>query len=47
MECDYTCLNYSSLVSQEKVVTKGVIIKGVYYITITKLCLSCSWHCND
>jgi hypothetical protein len=26
---DYICLNHNSLVSQKKVVTKGVIIKGV------------------
>jgi hypothetical protein len=31
MECDYTHLNPNSLVSQQKVVTKGMIIKGVYY----------------
>jgi hypothetical protein len=31
MECDYTHFNHNSLVSQ-KVVTEGVIIKGVYYI---------------
>jgi hypothetical protein len=28
MECDYTHLNHDSLVSQNKVVTKGMIIKG-------------------
>jgi hypothetical protein len=32
MECDYTHLNHNLLVSQKKVVTKGVIIKGVYCI---------------
>ncbi len=32
MECDYTYLNHNSLVSQKKVVNKGVLIKGVYYI---------------
>jgi hypothetical protein len=31
---DYTHLNHNSLVSQEKVVTKGMIIKGVYCIII-------------
>ncbi len=30
MECDYTHLNHNLLLSQKKVVTKGVIIKGVY-----------------
>jgi hypothetical protein len=30
MECDYMCLNHNSLMSQKKVVTKAVIIKGVY-----------------
>jgi hypothetical protein len=32
MECDYTYLNHNSLVSKKKVVNKGMIIKGVYYI---------------
>jgi len=31
MECDHTHLNPNSLVSQKKVVIKGMIIKGVYY----------------
>jgi hypothetical protein len=31
MEYDYTYLNHNLLVSQKKAVTKGVIIKGVYY----------------
>jgi hypothetical protein len=31
MECDYTHLNHSSLLSHtKKVITKGMIIKGVY-----------------
>jgi hypothetical protein len=32
MECDYACLNHNSLMSQKKkkVITKGMIIKGVY-----------------
>ncbi len=34
MECDYTQLNHNLLVSQKKVVTKGVIIKWVYCIYI-------------
>ncbi len=29
MECDYTCLNHNSLMSQKQMVTKGMIIKGV------------------
>jgi hypothetical protein len=29
MECDYTCLNHNLLVSQKKVITKGMIIKRV------------------
>jgi hypothetical protein len=32
MECDYTCLNYNLLMSQKKMVTKDMIIKGVYCI---------------
>jgi hypothetical protein len=28
MEYDYTCLNHNSLVSQKKVVTKGLLNKG-------------------
>ncbi len=32
MKCDYTHLNHNLLVSQKKVITKGVIIKGVYCI---------------
>jgi hypothetical protein len=35
MECDYTHLNHDLLMPQ-KMVNKGVIIKGVYYI----------WHVN-
>jgi len=32
MKCDYTSLNHNSLVShKKKVVTKGVITKGVYH----------------
>jgi hypothetical protein len=34
MKCDYTHLNHNFLVSQKKVVTKGVIIKWVYCIYI-------------
>jgi len=34
MECDYTCLNHNSLASQKKVVTKGMIIKGVYFTKV-------------
>jgi hypothetical protein len=34
MECYHTCLNHNSLMSQKKVVIKGVIIKGVYCISI-------------
>jgi hypothetical protein len=30
MECDFTCLNHNLLVSQKKVVTKGMIIKKVF-----------------
>jgi hypothetical protein len=30
MECDYTHLNQNLLVSQKKMVIKGMIIKGVY-----------------
>ncbi len=30
MECDYTHLNHNSIVSQKKVVTKGMIIQGVH-----------------
>jgi hypothetical protein len=41
MECDYTHLNHNSLVSQKKVVTKGVIIKGVYYINIMHILYNC------
>jgi hypothetical protein len=40
MECDYTHLNRNSLVSQKKVVTKGMIIKGVY-CAITNLATQC------
>jgi hypothetical protein len=32
MKSDYTHLNHNLLVSQKKVVMKGVIIKGFYYI---------------
>jgi hypothetical protein len=32
MKCDYTCLNHNSLMSFKKMYTKGMIIKGVYYI---------------
>jgi hypothetical protein len=38
MECDYTHLNHNLLLSpKKKVVTRGVIIKGVYCIQITTL----------
>jgi hypothetical protein len=37
MECDYTCLNHNSLVSQKKMVTKAMIIKGVYYSCLGKV----------
>jgi hypothetical protein len=37
MECYYTHLNHNSLVSQEKVVTKWILIKGVYCIQVTAL----------
>jgi len=30
MECDYTCLKHNSLMSQKKMVTKGMNLKGVY-----------------
>jgi len=30
MKCDYTCLNHNSLVSQKKVITKGMILKKGY-----------------
>jgi len=30
--CDYACLNHNSLVAPEKMITKGMIIKGVYNI---------------
>jgi hypothetical protein len=33
MKCDYTHLNHNLLVSQKEVITKGVIIKGFYYIS--------------
>jgi hypothetical protein len=32
MESDYTHLNHNSLMSQKKVLTRGVIIKGVFCI---------------
>jgi len=28
MECDYTCWDHNLLMSQKKVVSKGMIIKG-------------------
>jgi len=36
-ECDYTWLNHNLLVSQKKMVTKAVIIKGVYYSCLGKV----------
>jgi hypothetical protein len=30
--CDYTCLNHNSLVSPKKMITNGMIIKGIYSI---------------
>jgi hypothetical protein len=37
MECDNTCLNHNSLVSKKKMVTKAVIIEGVYYSCLGKV----------
>jgi hypothetical protein len=37
MEYDYRFLNHNSLISPKQVVTKGVIIKGVYYSWNDKL----------
>jgi len=37
MECDYTRLNHISLASHKKVITKGMIINGVYCTTIEDL----------
>jgi hypothetical protein len=39
MEYDYTHLNHNLLVSQKKVVTKGVIIKGGLLCIIHLLCV--------
>jgi hypothetical protein len=42
MECDYTCLNHNLLVSQKKVVIKGVIMKRVccnFLLTDFSVCL--------
>jgi hypothetical protein len=39
MEYDYTHLNHNLLVSQKKVVTKGMIIKGGLLCTINLLCV--------
>jgi hypothetical protein len=47
MECDYTYLNHNSLMSQKKVITKGVIIKGVYCTMIFKgMTLGDLAHCT-
>jgi len=37
MQHGYTCLNHNSLVSHKKVITKTVIIKGVYFGTSAHL----------
>jgi hypothetical protein len=41
MECDYTHLHHNLLVSQKKMATKGMIIKGVYCKTFLGLALKC------
>jgi hypothetical protein len=43
MECDYTHLNHNLLVSQKKVVTRRVIIKGVGF-TISSFSLENKIH---
>jgi hypothetical protein len=40
MQCDYTHLNHNSLVSLKKVITKGVVIKGVTVFTSVGQCFS-------
>jgi hypothetical protein len=47
MECDYTYLNHNLLMSQKKVITKGMIIKGVYCTMIFKgMTLGDLAHCT-
>jgi hypothetical protein len=43
MEYDYTHLNHNSLMSQKKLVIKGVILKGAYY-TLLSFSLCVKFH---